>query len=454
MEFIDIVKQEDAKELFESKSCKVHEYESNTLVKYPHSVTLDEGEGGWLKYCRGAVYNEEKEVLVVPPTRFQVLDRPENLEEYSIQEYIDGTMINVWFNKKWYISTRSRIGALCRWHTDKTFRHMFLDIVNENNGNFDILEESKGYTFVMVHQDNRIVQKYNGNKVYLVSVWNKETSTYSSPTETYNKLKEEYDPWFSIPETVNKENLKDLSKVSPIQNAGYTFISKTSRFKELNSKYEEIKNLHGKSHIPLFNYIENRRNGRLPEFIRNFPEERIECNNFKTKVHDFTQLLYDGYGVVFKEKRCKLTEMPFSMKPLLYTLHGQYLETRQPIAFSTVMEYVNSLPTAKLVFVLSRFTSEVKKFIKEHETETETETSEETPEETENFMNDILKKLEGTSDDSNITEEGALNDIIQGSVNDIVNSIATEKNISSEKISENISSEKISENINKVFEAP
>ena len=444
MELIDIVKQEEAlTELFESKSCKVHEYEGNTLVKYPHLVTLDDGEGGWLKYCRGAVYNEEKEVLVVPPTRFKE-GRPENLEDYTIQEYIDGTMINVWFNKKWYISTRGRIGALCSWHTKKTFRHMFLDIINENNGNFDILDQAKGYTFVLVHKDNRIVQKYNGNKVYLVSVWNKETNTYALPTETYNKLKEEYDPWFSIPETLDKSNLKDLSKVQATQNAGYTFISETSRFKEMNPKYEEIKDLHGKSHNMLFNYIENRRNGRLPQFIKIYPEERRECNNFKYKIHDFTQLLYDGYGVVFKEKRCKLTEMPFSMKPLLYALHGEYLETRQPIAFSTVMEYVNSLPSAKLVFVLSRFTSEVKEFIKEHE-EAAAATAPNMPEMDQNFMNDIIKKLQDVDVDTNMSDE-ALKNILDGTVNDMVNSIVTENKESDEK--------NISENINKIFEEP
>jgi hypothetical protein len=368
MEIVGVIKQENAKELFESKSCKVHEYEDNTLVKYPHGVTLDDGEGGWLKYCRGAVYSKEK-VLYVPPVRLleEELENIENIDSYSLQEYIDGTLIAVWHNHeqdKWYISTRSKIGALCRWNNSKTFRHMFLDILDEKNGNFDILDKSLGYTFVMVHTDNRIVQKYNKNRVVLVSAWSKDTETYCNIEDiqqTTKQLSESENIWFSVPKVLEMDNIKEYLKSKSAKDiAGITLINNKERYKIMHPDYKSYKELNGESHLPLFNYLNNRTNGKIPEYLKVYPENRRDYNNMKYKVHDFTQNLYDNYGYVFKEKRLTLKSASFSMKPLLYELHGQYLENKQAIAFSNVMEYINNLPTAKLYFAMSKYSQEQK----------------------------------------------------------------------------------------------
>jgi len=366
MEFAGVIRKENAKELFESKSCKVHEYEGNTLVKYPHGVTLDDGEGGWLKYCRGAVYSGEK-ALYVPPFRFieEKLEEIEDINTYTKQEYIDGTLMAVWHNDdkdKWYISTRSKIGALCRWQKPRTFRHMFLDILNEKNGNFDILDKSLGYTFVMVHTDNRIVQKYNKNRIVLVSAWSKETETYCNVEDTYQKSKEQSETeniWFSMPKVVVTDNILEyLQSREATDISGITLINNKERYRIMHPEYKTYKMLAGESHLTLFNYLHNRKSGKIPEYLKVFPENRRDYNHMKYKVHDFTQDLYDHYGVIFKEKRIKLTTAPFSMKPLLYELHGIYLETRQAIAFSNVMEYINDLPTAKLYFAMSKFDKE------------------------------------------------------------------------------------------------
>jgi len=368
MEIVGVIKQENAKELFASQSCKVHEYEDNTLVKYPHGVTLDDGEGGWLKYCRGAVYSKEK-VLYVPPVRLleEELENIENIDSYSLQEYIDGTLIAVWHNHeqdKWYISTRSKIGALCRWNNSKTFRHMFLDILDEKNGNFDILDKSLGYTFVMVHTDNRIVQKYNKNRVVLVSAWSKDTETYCNIEDiqqTTKQLSESENIWFSVPKVLEMDNIKEYLKSKSAKDiAGITLINNKERYKIMHPDYKSYKELNGESHLPLFNYLNNRTNGKIPEYLKVYPENRRDYNNMKYKVHDFTQNLYDNYGYVFKEKRLTLKSASFSMKPLLYELHGQYLENKQAIAFSNVMEYINNLPTAKLYFAMSKYSQEQK----------------------------------------------------------------------------------------------
>ena len=390
MELIDLLKNENAKELFESKDCKIHTYGEENLVKYPHGCTLDDGEGGWLKYCRGAVYSGDK-VLVVPPLRFKE-GKPDDYQE--IQEYIDGTMINVWYNgEKWNVSTRSRIGALCSWHSKKTFRKMFFEIMNENNGSFDILDKTKGYSFVMVHTENRIVQKYNGNKLYLVSMWDTETNSYCDTREPYSKLKEEYVPWYKLPKIL--ENDTDLTSENIGDTVGYVYLNGNDRYKQMHPKYLELKQMAHNSHLVIYNYIENRRNGKLPEFLKYYPEKRRECNHFKNYIHDFTQMLYDLYNIVFKEKHIKLNKLPYVVKPLLYELHGMYLQTRTPIGFSTVMGYINDLPTARLVFVLLRFKKDKGEFIEQDKTDKIIS----------NTVSEIMDSIENESESSDSGDE-------------------------------------------------
>ena len=407
MELVNLINNNDTnvKELFKSKNCNIHEYDSNILVKYPHKVTIDNGEGGWLKYCRGAVYNNNK-VLYVPPVRF-LNGEPENIENYSIQEYLDGTLIAVWYNEdkeKWYISTRSRIGALCRWQNSKTFRSMFFQILNENNGDFDILDKSLGYTFVMIHTDNRIVQKYNNNRIVLVSAWNKELNTYCDISTIPEKAKDialSDNIWFSLPKEYTIAEYKDSFNNNSVNNlAGFTFISENIRCKIMHPDYERCKQLHGESHIPMFNYLYNRKNGKIPEYLKIYPENRRHYNHMKYKVHDFTQDLYDTYGSVFKEKRIILQMAPFSMKPFLYELHGLYLKTKEAIAFSNVMEYINQQPTARLYFAMSKYSKE--------------------QEEKNNNMNDTI-----------------VNQIINDNVNDIISNINDDSEINDNDINDN-----------------
>lgn len=404
---------------FNEHNCKVHEYDNCTLIKYNHGTSLNDKED-WVKYCRGAVVHENK-VVNQPPLRFKD-GKPENVEEYNIYEYIDGTMINVWnTNDKWYISTRSRIGALCRWQSKNTFRHMFLEIINNNNGNFDILDKTKSYTFVMVHKDNRIVQKYNQDKIVLVSVYNKETKEYEEPDNTYNVLKNDHDLWFETPELVENE-VEFNESIQIRDNVGYIYIHKndlTDRRKQLHQDYNNIKKLNGDSHVPLYNYIENRKNGRLPKYFKYYPENLRICNRYKHKIHDFTQLLYDTYGVIFKEKRISLKEAPFSMKPLLYEIHKHYLETKQAVGFSFVMNFINNLPTPRFVFVMLKFDKDLREYKESKQTNVEHFL--------ENLDNDkleeILGKLENNEKKENIE---SIESIINSTVDNIIDNIEPE----------------------------
>ena len=93
-------------------------------------------------------------------------------------------MINVFhFGGDWHISTRSKIGANCKWFSDKKFSEMF----DEAKGGLDFekLNPELTYSFVLRHPENRIVTKYDTTDLVLVQVRNGwvELDTYEVAKE-------------------------------------------------------------------------------------------------------------------------------------------------------------------------------------------------------------------------------------------------------------------------------
>ena len=57
-------------------------------------------------------------------------------DEYSVQDFIDGTMINMFsFEGQTYLSTRSCLNARCRWFSKKTFADMFTQCLGKSPEN-------------------------------------------------------------------------------------------------------------------------------------------------------------------------------------------------------------------------------------------------------------------------------------------------------------------------------
>jgi hypothetical protein len=95
--------------------------------------------------CRSIIINQNKKIVSFAPpksilsddfiTKYPVLD-----DSFIIQEFVEGTMINVFWdsssglNGNWEISTRNSVGAETSFYQypgSKTFRVMFLEALKE-----------------------------------------------------------------------------------------------------------------------------------------------------------------------------------------------------------------------------------------------------------------------------------------------------------------------------------
>ena len=126
----------------------------------------------------------------------------------KVSESMEGVMINLFFDKrinKWEIATKNAIGGKywfygSEYKKRKTFYTMFLEafrspLVDDINDIifFENLPKSLSYTFILQHQENKILLPIDRARVFLVGVYNiSETVAEYIPSEIGSKAFETF----------------------------------------------------------------------------------------------------------------------------------------------------------------------------------------------------------------------------------------------------------------------
>jgi hypothetical protein len=365
-------------------SCKKKEESPLSIVKYENNAKpAFKIDNYWDHYCRGLIVDLVSEKILCVPTPksidnvhlkdilFSQYDKcAEDSLNVTVEPLLDGTMINLYYNEEWCHSTRSVIGAECRWSSQKTFKAMFQEILGEHILDFyDTLSKDTCYTFLIRHSDNRIISPIVTNSLYLIDAHRIDRDTKSIYKVNIHDM-EVHKAYDCIPPinkfvcAFGKDDLYERIQTA-VKNCENSYDKYTQgvcvrvnefRFNYKNDDYGRIKSYKGNSANPLFTYVDQRYKGILPDFLKHFPEKLKEYSRYRDKIHIMTQELYDFYCSTFKQKTTSLKEdVPYQLKPLCYELHGLYLQDKKPVHFKMVQEFVNKMPPARLYFVLKYY---------------------------------------------------------------------------------------------------
>jgi hypothetical protein len=212
----------------------------------------------------------------------------------KVEEIIEGTMINLFYiNNKWEISTKTTIGANNSFFKNfdsqihnvtkpKTFREMFIESCKEVNLDLSLLNKSYNYSFVMQHNENRIVKPIYSIYLYLVKVYKIDniekvvyeidikkdklydilcsTTSIKFPTEYENTETSE----LSFDELPNRYG----SKNTRFDCLGVMIYSPDgNRTKIRNPVYEEIKQLRGNQPKLQYHYLTLKKNKNIKKYL-------------------------------------------------------------------------------------------------------------------------------------------------------------------------------------------
>ena len=316
-------------------------------------------------------------------------------EDMYAEEYVDGTMINLFWDENislsdksikgdWEIATKSCVGANIGFYlhsNSKTFRQMFLEACNDCNFDFNLLPRvSKNnnqlcYSFVLQHKENRIVVPYSKNSLYLIEVYEIIQKENSLHIQLYDKEKDEDEIYKKLESTtiqhpiiyqtkVNTDELKNklideyASRNSLYHIQGLVFKKRNdfTRIKIRNPIYEEVRRIRGNEPKIQFRYLTLRQQGKLKEYLKYYPEDGKSFSVFRKQLHDYTNSLYFNYVQCFIKKQKPLLEFPYKYRNHMVELHKYYINVLQPDKYITkyeVIQYINNLTPPQQMFVLN-----------------------------------------------------------------------------------------------------
>jgi len=355
--------------------------------------------------CRSVIVNSKGDVVSFAPPKSLKADEflklyPDSNEHVIAQEFIEGTMINVFFDKSvgltggWEIATRNIVGATCGFYTTnnnnkitttqeeqqkehdqdkqdkekKTFRTMFLEAAKENNLILENLNPQLCYSFVLQHPNNRIVIPFKKPQLYLVAIYYIDNRDKNNINVFTCDLQDNIDYWkttnIKFPEMYQFNEYDELIDKYASMNTSYDkmgvvlYNKKTGhRTKIRNPVYEEVRHLRGNQSKLQFQYLTLRKEGKVNQFLKLFPENKREFSLYRDQIHLFTNTLFYNYISCYMKKEKQLKEFSQQYKTHMYHIHEKYKNELKPenkfVTNKVVIDYVNSLQPSLLMHSLN-----------------------------------------------------------------------------------------------------
>jgi hypothetical protein len=333
---------------------------------------------------RSVVVNSDRQVVCFSPPKS--INADDFIKKYSTktdiliaEEFVEGTMINVFWDSKiglsgaWEISTRNKVGAISSFYkshssNSKTFRDMFLEAAKNNNLDLISLDKNYCYSFVLQHPENRIVIPFKSPQLYLISMYIID-NTNKNNLKVYSVDKSKFfelhpNTTIKIPTVYNWTNYNDLIDKYASMNTEYDILGVVihnnetgERTKIRNPVYEQVRQLRGNQPKLQYQYLCLRKEGKVSDFLKYYPENKKEFSTFRDQIHLFTNTLFSNYVSCYIKKEKPLMEFSEQYKTHMFNIHKHYLdelkEKKMYVTNTVVIKYVNNIHPSLLMFCLN-----------------------------------------------------------------------------------------------------
>jgi len=301
---------------------------------------------------RSVILRNNQVVCYSPPKSISpevfIAKHPVVDSDIIVQEFVEGTMINAFWDTEsscWEIATRKVIGARASFSSDKLFRDMFIEAIEESGLNMEeMLDKNMSYSFVLQHPASRIVTPHKKPTLYLVAMY----SFGDNQEITHHDI---YEDRYRI-ENVKVPNIYEYTDYNEIQKIfssascflmGVVVYNKRTneRMKYRNKRFETAKNIRGEREKLKYLFQSLKREGRAEHFLELFPEHTDRFAEFNAEITKTANGLFRCYLNCYVNKRQPIAAMEPETKKHLYALHQLYKTELRPNNQYVTPEIVN-----------------------------------------------------------------------------------------------------------------
>jgi hypothetical protein len=285
------------------------------------------------------------------------------VEQLRAEHFVDGTLIGLFYDKytnQWRIHTRSVLGAQSRYFSQTTtFATMFEQAMKAARIEFDSLDKDSCYSWVLQHPENRIVVPVDRARAFCVQKATiQEDGSFSvddltgvpNAVQVIRDIKSTQDLWDTLA-TWNKRF------GHAAQGIVVHYLPSGSRYKIRTPEYNRVRQMRGNSARRDFLWLDLWRSGKLPDYLRHYPEERAAADSIVSRWKQITNDVFHIYTDVFKARSLAKSAIPPKYRPLVYGLHTLYMESLKPagrsVDWKAALQYMNERDTAQMLFVIN-----------------------------------------------------------------------------------------------------
>jgi hypothetical protein len=313
-----------------------------------------------VRWCRSVVIDKTSlRPLSVAPPRASVLD-PEPVEKAAMaQEFIDGTMINIYEGNGGSVmtSTRSRIGC-----------HPFSEMLDEClkargvASLEDLLppKQAEGKTrfasIVLQHPKNRIVTPIVAPNFYMI---HQGYVSEDGALEIEENIQNEFaPPSYSLNALRGAKTLDSWIKAQA-QEKGFGWqgvVLKSGdgqRWRVRSEVYEVVRRIKGNEQTALERFARLRSTRSMKQYLDFYPEDREALYEMEGALRKNTRHLLQLYTDTFRMRKIEYHVLPWPYKHHVSVLHNAYKDVLKgaggKVDLAYVVNYVNNLSLVDLV---------------------------------------------------------------------------------------------------------
>jgi hypothetical protein len=299
-------------------------------------------------------------------------------ETVRINEFIEGTMIHLFFDKRinsWEIATKSAVGGSYyifnkKQHVYKkrsTLRDMFLDAMRVDRGTdinqipgIEYLLKAYSYSMVLQHPENRILLNITAPLLYLVAVYDLMPYSMEAISIPYYL----YENWscFSALSMIQFPRTFEFKTYCEITDSlfqmgtpyfmGYmiTHMKSNKRCAIRNKLYDDtLKSLTMDPEVE-YKYLCLKWTGHDQNYLNYFPKDKRAFQVFHEQYKSFIENIHLAYLNKYIYKK----EVPYHYLPYINQIHKDIFlskkRKREPITHKVVRDYVWNMEPARLLF--------------------------------------------------------------------------------------------------------
>ena len=324
---------------------RVREEEGDRYAILHYDRTHSNMELPHVPLFRSVVWDKEKHVSACNGPRHgqpfrQAID--DGLTDFVCEEFVDGVMINMFHDgAAWRLATRTQLDAKGSFYGKTPFSELFWSVFGACGLNVTDLTPGATYSWVLQHPEERIIvaPAYGIPTVTLV-----ESSTPIPAESPLNKHR---------PKTFTLPTLEDVNEFVHTMNThqfqGVVLKASNARYKLRTNAYCEARDLRGNQAKRGYIWLERWAEGRLPAYLRIYPEEQCDADTMIGSFKEATQELHDLYNKVYRHKELPLGESPRKYRKLLWEAH----QANAGAYFPHLRQFMNHQDTARKLWLVN-----------------------------------------------------------------------------------------------------